>query len=129
MKVLLHHFSLYWQFSVQTFLNQIATSNFKRRGRPFLGKTHSKVVVSQIDLLKMICTISFSSYALFDCDVACEHIGIEVVHKIVQLLIKTQEESTTHYTVGVRGGMHIKSEKSKALLPLFLQSCYYTVND
>ena len=60
-----------------------------------MGKTHSKVVVSQIDLLKMICTISFSSYALFDCDVACEHIGIEVVHKIVQLLIKTQEESTT----------------------------------
>ena len=83
MKVLLHHFSLYWQFSVQAFLNQIATSNFKRRGRPFLGKTHSKVVVSQIDLLKMICTISFSSYALFDCDVACEHMGIEVVHKIV----------------------------------------------
>ena len=81
-----------------------------------MGKTHSKVVVSQIDLLKMICTISFSSYALFDCDVACEQIGsIEVVHKIVQLLIKTQEESTTHYTVGVRGGMHIKSEKSKAL--------------
>ena len=122
MKVLLHHFLL-WNFSPQTYLNQIATPN---EGEDLFWVKLISKWWPQIDLLKMICTISFSSYALFDCDVACEHIGIEVVHKIVLLLIKTQEvkESTTHNTVrAVRVGMHIKSEKSKALLPLFLQSC------